>query len=116
MTPRRMIICLAAAGAVVVPGGIAFAAPTTTAGPYYKTCADAPHRLLRGDPGYRPALDRDSDGVACEERGLPRTTVTTSPASTSSTVTSTTVATTTTTADPDDPGTPVVRATPQYTG
>ena len=22
--------------------------------------------ILRGQPGYRPALDRDNDGVACE--------------------------------------------------
>ena len=25
--------------------------------------------LYRGDPGYRAALDRDSDGIACEKRG-----------------------------------------------
>ena len=37
---------------------------------YYKSCAQvraagkAP--LYRGDPGYRPGLDRDNDGVACE--------------------------------------------------
>ncbi|WP_205413119.1 excalibur calcium-binding domain-containing protein [Austwickia chelonae] len=24
--------------------------------------------LRRGDPGYRPELDRDGDGVACERR------------------------------------------------
>ncbi len=37
---------------------------------YYKSCAQvraagkAP--LYRGDPGYRPGLDQDNDGVACE--------------------------------------------------
>lgn len=37
---------------------------------YYKNCAaaKAAHAapLHRGDPGYRPELDRDGDGVACE--------------------------------------------------
>ena len=32
----------------------------------YRTCADAPGPLHRGDPGYRPGLDRDGDGVACD--------------------------------------------------
>jgi hypothetical protein len=50
-------------------------APTTTPAPtdgdaYYANCAavraagKAP--LYRGQPGYRPGLDRDGDGVACE--------------------------------------------------
>lgn len=37
---------------------------------YYRNCAAARAAgvapLYRGDPGYRPALDRDGDGVACE--------------------------------------------------
>lgn len=37
---------------------------------YYRTCADAQAAgvtpLLRGQPGYRPELDRDGDGRACE--------------------------------------------------
>ncbi|WP_432834064.1 excalibur calcium-binding domain-containing protein [Dactylosporangium sp. CA-092794] len=37
---------------------------------YYKNCAEARSAgaapLYRGDPGYRKALDRDGDGVACE--------------------------------------------------
>jgi micrococcal nuclease len=37
---------------------------------YFKRCADARAAgaapLHRGDPGYRPALDRDNDGIACE--------------------------------------------------
>lgn len=37
---------------------------------YYRTCAEARSAgaapLLRGQPGYRPELDRDGDGQACE--------------------------------------------------
>lgn len=37
---------------------------------YYRYCKDARAAgaapLNRGDPGYRPALDADNDGVACE--------------------------------------------------
>jgi len=37
---------------------------------FYATCAEARSAgdtpLYVGDPGYRPALDRDQDGVACE--------------------------------------------------
>ncbi|WP_154654171.1 GmrSD restriction endonuclease domain-containing protein [Acidipropionibacterium thoenii] len=37
---------------------------------YYKNCAAAKKAgaapLYRGHPGYRPALDRDNDGIACE--------------------------------------------------
>lgn len=45
--------------------------PTTKSAVYYANCAavraagKAP--LHRGQPGYRSALDRDGDGVACEE-------------------------------------------------
>lgn len=39
-------------------------------GGYYPNCASARAAgvapLRRGDPGYRPGLDRDNDGVACE--------------------------------------------------
>lgn len=38
---------------------------------YYGSCADARAAgaapLRTGDPGYRSGLDRDGDGVACEE-------------------------------------------------
>jgi len=44
--------------------------PAPPAGVYYANCAAARAAgaapLYRGDPGYRPALDRDNDGVACE--------------------------------------------------
>ncbi|WP_327008523.1 excalibur calcium-binding domain-containing protein [Dactylosporangium sp. NBC_01737] len=37
---------------------------------YYANCAEAKRAgaapLHRGEPGYRKALDRDGDGVACE--------------------------------------------------
>lgn len=38
--------------------------------PYYPDCAAARSAsaapLERGEPGYRPALDGDGDGVACD--------------------------------------------------
>lgn len=37
---------------------------------YYANCKEARAAgvtpLRRGDPGYRPGLDRDNDGIACE--------------------------------------------------
>ncbi|AKM11569.1 calcium-binding protein [Croceicoccus naphthovorans] len=40
-------------------------------GAFYRNCAEAHAAgvtpLRRGQPGYRPALDRDGDGVACEK-------------------------------------------------
>ena len=39
-------------------------------GTYYKNCTEARRAgaapIYRGEPGYRPQLDRDNDGVACE--------------------------------------------------
>lgn len=66
-------------GATPVP----FVAPAATARPkptkqapappaevYFKNCSAARAAgaapIRRGEPGYRPALDRDNDGVACE--------------------------------------------------
>jgi len=52
------------------PPAAAPAAALAPSGAYYANCAAAraagaaPHR--RGQPGYRPALDRDGDGIACE--------------------------------------------------
>ncbi|WP_414710993.1 excalibur calcium-binding domain-containing protein [Pseudonocardia sp.] len=38
---------------------------------YYKNCTAARAAgaapIQRGEPGYRPALDRDNDGTACEQ-------------------------------------------------
>jgi hypothetical protein len=45
-------------------------APTTGSSVYYKNCAEACAAgvapIYRGQPGYRPGLDRDGDGIACE--------------------------------------------------
>ena len=39
-------------------------------GSYFSNCTEAKSAgaapMRRGDPGYRPVLDRDNDGVACE--------------------------------------------------
>lgn len=39
---------------------------------YYHNCAEARAKgvtpIYRGQPGYRPKLDRDGDGIACERR------------------------------------------------
>ncbi len=40
--------------------------PPTEASTHYSRCSEAPGPLSEGDPGYRPELDRDDDGVACE--------------------------------------------------
>lgn len=44
--------------------------PSGGGGVYFANCAAARAAgaapLYRGDPGYRAALDRDNDGVACE--------------------------------------------------
>lgn len=49
---------------------VASPVPTTGGSVYYATCAAAKAagvtNIHRGDPGYRPELDRDNDGVACE--------------------------------------------------
>ncbi|WP_338758118.1 excalibur calcium-binding domain-containing protein [Nocardia vulneris] len=58
-----------------VPPAPAPEPPTTPSAPpapstYYANCAVARAAgaapLHRGEPGYRPGLDRDGDGVACE--------------------------------------------------
>lgn len=52
--------------------------PTVPSGPmvYYRNCAEA-HAAGRwdipeGDPAYRPGLDKDHNGVACESRTTSR--------------------------------------------
>lgn len=54
-------------------GGLGFVAPPAPPEPasaYYANCDAARSAgaapLYRGDPGYRSGLDRDNDGVACE--------------------------------------------------
>jgi Excalibur calcium-binding domain len=45
-------------------------APTTGSSVYYPNCRAACEAgaapIYRGQPGYRPPLDRDNDGIACE--------------------------------------------------
>lgn len=54
----------------VLASTLVIGAQTATADVYYKNCAEAKAAgaapILRDEPGYRPALDRDNDGVACE--------------------------------------------------
>jgi hypothetical protein len=61
--------------AVVVWSSLHGAAGGVHAGPnsisvYYRNCdaarAAGAAPMLRGEPGYRPGLDADSDGIACE--------------------------------------------------
>jgi hypothetical protein len=44
--------------------------PESTSSAYYSNCSEARAAgaapLFAGEPGYRPGLDRDGDGVACE--------------------------------------------------
>jgi hypothetical protein len=62
-------------------------APTPTASTYYPNCAAAVAAgaapISRGQPGYRPELDGDGDGVACDPVGQPSSSPTTAPVSTS---------------------------------
>lgn len=63
-------IALGIAGAPVVHAAPSTTSPTTGATVYYPNCAmacaDGVAPIYRGQPGYRPGLDRDNDGVACE--------------------------------------------------
>lgn len=47
--------------------------PPTPTGPYFKSCAEAKKAgfssMRVGDPGYRPGLDADHDGIACDKVG-----------------------------------------------
>lgn len=59
-------------GAAVLLGPVTWAG-TASAAPFYPNC-EAAHavgvsNIHRGQPGYRPALDHDHDGVACEASG-----------------------------------------------
>lgn len=44
--------------------------PTSITNVYYKNCTEARQAgaapIYRGEPGYRPGLDRDNDGIAYE--------------------------------------------------
>ena len=73
--PVRAAVAAPTAARVIAPVVHPAPAPPPTtsaaaAGAYYKNCAAARAAgaapILRGQPGYRAALDRDGDGVACE--------------------------------------------------
>lgn len=52
------------------PAPVVTPEPAPAPGAYYQNCSDAKAAgaapLYRGSPGYRPGLDGDNDGVACE--------------------------------------------------
>ncbi len=54
---------------LIVGIGIA-TAPSALADPPYRNCseahADGRYNIPSSDPAYRPQLDRDGDGLACE--------------------------------------------------
>ena len=82
MTIRVTISMLAAAAALTtalaVPALANQPSPTASATqPFYRNCDEARAAgaapIRRGEPGYRPALDRDNDGVACDGDSSPGT-------------------------------------------
>jgi Excalibur calcium-binding domain len=54
---------------LIVAAGIV-TAPPASADPPYRNCkeahADGRYNIPSNDPAYRPELDRDGDGFACE--------------------------------------------------
>lgn len=60
-------------------------APTPTTSASFANCPEAEAAgaapISRGHPGYRPELDPDGDGVACDPAGQPSSTPTTAPTS-----------------------------------
>ncbi len=61
---------LVAATAVWIIIGATATAPVAIASGPYRNCTEA-HRdgrynIPKSDPDYRPKLDRDNDGIACE--------------------------------------------------
>nr|WP_246623811.1 excalibur calcium-binding domain-containing protein [Sphingomonas colocasiae] len=72
--PETLSGTMAAAGGMADAGGAvdegAGRSPARAAAAFYRYCADARRAgaapLYRGEPGYRDALDRDGDGIACE--------------------------------------------------
>ena len=66
-----MMSVLAAAAALVAALAMPALATSDQSQPFYQNCDEARAAgaapIRRGEPGYRPALDRDNDGVACED-------------------------------------------------
>lgn len=71
MTALALVVLLAAGEPAQDPPRRP-ARPAPRSEPYYANCdaarAAGAAPIRRGEPGYRPALDRDNDGVACEPR------------------------------------------------
>ena len=67
---RRAALVAAAIAVGIAAAPIANAAPNNTDDIYYPNCAAARQAgaapIYKGQPGYRPGLDRDGDGIACE--------------------------------------------------
>lgn len=67
----RLLVAAVATVAGLLGVGVIIA-PTAQADPPYANCkeaaADGRYNIPRGDPAYRPKLDRDNDGIACESR------------------------------------------------
>jgi hypothetical protein len=59
----------ATVGAALISGAL-LGAGAANADVYYKNCSEARAAgaapIYQGQPGYRPGLDRDGDGIACE--------------------------------------------------
>lgn len=69
---RRLLPALLASAGVALGlwAGWSWLGPEPAPQPPHSNCAEArlAHAapMTAGDPGYRPALDRDGDGIACE--------------------------------------------------
>ena len=68
-----LIAALVSVSAFMGSGGRIGGGPSTVPSSevaYYRNCdaarAAGAAPIYRGEPGYRPELDRDSDGIACE--------------------------------------------------
>ncbi|WP_083828461.1 excalibur calcium-binding domain-containing protein [Candidatus Protofrankia datiscae] len=70
-TPARTTTAPRPASTTPRPPAPAPAPATTASGVYYRNCdaarAAGAAPIHRGEPGYRAALDRNNDGVACED-------------------------------------------------
>jgi hypothetical protein len=65
----KNILGTAILGTALLSGSL-LGAGAANADVYYKNCAEAHAAgaapIYQGQPGYRPGLDRDGDGIACE--------------------------------------------------
>lgn len=73
----RVIILAATVFGLAGGAGVAVSTPApasaqASAGPPYRSCAEARKdgrsNILRDDPAYSSKLDRDGDGIACESK------------------------------------------------